>query len=408
MELIEEGVAHMGAQTIVRTKVIAVILLCMLLLVINNGCSQNPPRVYKVGYSPGSQGLPGTPGGSYNAVVPSPPGPITTQGPSYVDAMPIGTGEQAYHIGPDDMLEIKIDQLVELEKESVLFCTVDKQGQIYLPVLHHVQVAGLTCNQIRSDLIMRLGRDFIKSPKVDVAIKTYASKAVMVLGSVQKPGELNMEIDSMPLLDVIGMAGGLSTNSAPDIEILRGAYNPGRSGTPEMINTAWNSGSNFGSYQREVIPVSLLYAETGEQINPIIYPGDMVRVTTAAEGVIYISGEVLNPGTKVFRRPLNIMQAINSAGDFTNIAKEQKCKIIRRNPDGKETVIDVDLQKVNKGKSPNILLAQNDMVIVPVDQVEKFFDDINNLIKRGVLFGADFTYNMDSTYRSGNGYRYGY
>ncbi len=383
-------------------------LLCMLLLLINNGCSQNPPRVYKIGYSPGSQGMPGAPGSSYNATVPSIPGPITTQGPSYVNAIPKGTGEQAYHIGPDDVLEIKIDQLVELEKEAVLFCTVDKRGQVYLPVLHHVQVAGLTCNQVRSDLIMRLGRDFIKSPKVDVAIKTYASKAIMVLGAVRNPGELNMEMDSMPLLDVIGRAGGLNTNAAPDIEILRGAYNPGRSGTPEMINAAWNTNSSAGSYQREVIPVSLLYAETGEQINPIIYPGDMIRITAAAEGVVYLSGEIVNPGTKMFRRPLTIMQAINSAGDLTNIAKEQECKIIRRNPGGQETVIDVDLQKISKGKAPNILLAQNDLVIVPVDPVEKFFDDINNLINRGVKLGADFTYNMDSTYRSGNGAGYGY
>jgi len=400
----------MGAQTIIRTKIIVVILLCMLFLVINNGCSQNPPRVYKVGYSQGSQGMPGAPGSSYNATVPSIPGPITTQGPSFVDALPKGTGEQAYHIGPDDVLEVKIDQLVELEKEAVLFCTVDKQGQIYLPVLHHVQVAGLTCNQVRSDLIMHLGRDFIKSPKVDVEIKTYASKAVMVLGTVRNPGEVNMEMDSMPLLDIIGLAGGLSTNAAPDIEILRGAYHPGRTGTPEMINAAWNNESSFGSYQREVIPVSLLYAEEGEQINPIIYPGDMVRITAAAEGVVYLSGEILHPGTKTFRRPLTIMQAINSAGDLTNIAKEQNCKIVRRNPGGQETVIDVDLKKVRKGEAPNILLAQNDMVIVPVDQVEKFFDDINNLIKRGVMFGADFTYQMNSTVertnRYGNGYGY--
>jgi hypothetical protein len=184
------------------------------------------------------------------------------------------------------------------------------------------------------------------------------------------------------------MAGEISSGTAPNIEILRGAYDP--SGT---------LGSNAKQLpvRREVVSVSELFAEEGRgQINPVIYAGDVVKIRSADEGYIYFSGEVVNPGEKSFRDPMTILQALSRVGGVTNIAAEKKCKIIRQQADGVEKEIIVDLKNIREGKQENLLIARNDTIIVPADSVKKFFDGLNRLVKRGVMTGVDLTYSASS------------
>ena len=59
---------------------------------------------------------------------------------------------------------------------------------------------------------------------------------------------------------------------------------------------------------------------------------------------------------------------------------------------GAKKVITVDLQKIRKGQERNLVLAQNDTIVVPVDPVKKFFDDVFSLIHTGVRAGVDMSY----------------
>ena len=324
----------------------------------------------------------------------------TIEAVSYVDRVPVHgiagttgtpgplTAGHGYHIGVGDVLEVKINQLLELDREEILLLEVDGSGQIYLPLLNHVKVASLTTEQIRQELLQRLSREYIRNPKVDVSIKHYNSKKVMVLGKVLNPGALVLQSDSSTLLDVIARSGGLVNGSGPDIEILRGGYNP--TGTSDVQNVSTQS---YNGRDRLVVSVSRLFSEEGAgQINPTIYPGDVIKVRPADEGHVYFSGEVEKPGAKTFRRPLTILQAVSCAGGTTNIAAEGKCKIIRRNESGMEKEIIVDLKEIREGKHVNLLLARNDTIIVPVDPTKKFLDDIDKMFRRGVNAGVSVTY----------------
>ena len=356
-----------------------------LLTLSHGGCQQKPPRVYKVASSSNR---------GYHSEGPN-VGQIRNHSNYRTQTPPLPTEMAAdgYHIGPADVLEIRIYQLLELEKQEVLLPTVDRRGQIYLPLVNHVQAAGLTCEQLRRELIVRLGREFIRDPKVDVGIKEYASKEVLVLGAVGRPGRLALQTDRTTLLNLIGQAGGISSEAAPDIEILRGAYQSDQAHNDRMLtNTSWSDDSLQAGWNRVVVPVVRLFAETGEQINPFIYPGDVVKVPHRTEGFVYIAGEVKQPGAKEFRRPLNILQAVTCAGGTTKIAQENKCKIVRLTPEGAEKIIVVDLSKIQKGKQPNLLLAQNDTIFIPFNPTKKFFDDLDNMIRRGINAGVDVTY----------------
>ncbi len=399
----------MGTQRNIRNIDIAVMLVGVLLMHVGSGCSQRPTRVYKITYSgrmhqnpdlAEAQG-PQRP----NTQIPDPsstPPTRTVHNQTRSDELssivsrPAPRVIHTYHIGSGDILQIKIFQLTELEKEAVLIQPVDRRGQIYLPLLNHVQAAGLTCSQLQSELILRLGKEFIRDPRVDISIQEYGSKHVMVLGAVGRPGSVALKTDSAYLMDVISDAGGIQANASPDIEILRGAYIPGESTPPLLTHVAWQPRTEHSQPLRERVSIARLYGKPDEQVNPVVYPGDVIQVPPGADGVVYVSGEVKQPGAKTFRRPLTIMQMIATSGNLTNIADEKKCKILRRTPEGEEKEIKINLKDIRRGKQPNILLVQNDTVIVPADPVKKFFDDIDKLIRRGVIVGVDATYDAGS------------
>ncbi|MBN2211651.1 MAG: polysaccharide biosynthesis/export family protein [Sedimentisphaerales bacterium] len=374
------------------------------------GCAQQPTRVYKVasGRTIPTQSQPPRYLSTDNswtqtqiaqrqthkpdAIVYGPAGAQFTPTPPITAVLaqnsPGYSGNDEYHLGPDDVVEIKVFQLLEPDKETVLEAKVDRQGCVYLPMLNQVQVSGMTCRQLQQDLLNRLGSNYIRNPKVSVALKLYGSKKVMVLGCVRKAGMVMLVSDAAPLLDVISMAGGIQNKAAPHIEILRGAFDPS-AGLPAPITTGLSGGND---YTREIVPISQLFAENSTPLNPLIYPGDVVSVPDGEEGYIYVSGEVEQPGAKPFRRPLSILQAVTSAGGSTNIAAEKKCRILRQAPDGREKIILVDIGKIREGQAPNLLMARNDTIIVPVDPVKKFFDDLDKMFRRGVVAGVDMTY----------------
>jgi len=404
----------MNTQIMPKKRVILILVIITIMLSVVIGCSNKPPRVhsymYRIAYPVSSDGRTqgrftrlerpykikncseeqrqyGSPRNTSQIINTA---SRVNRVPFHNVAgatSPIIAGD-GYHVGVGDVLEVKINQLLELNREEKLLLEVDRNGQIYLPLLNHVKVASLTTEQVRRELLQRLGREYIRNPKVDVSIKHYNSKKVIVLGKVRQPGPLALQSDSSTLLDVIALSGGLMSGSGPDIEILRGGYNP--DGTLE----GWNrSAQSYKGQDRLVVSVSRLFSEEGAgRINPTIYPGDVIKIRPADEGYVYFSGEVENPGAKTFRRPLTILQAVSCAGGTTNIAAEKKCKIIRRNENGIEKEIIVDLKKINEGKQENLILARNDTIIVPVDPTKKFFDDIDKMFRRGVNAGVSMTY----------------
>lgn len=390
---------YMQQRIMKRIVPILAVLLCVLL--VSGGCTQASNRVYQVSNSPpalasdhSSAGWRGSPvvdkwstsrsdaKGPSEQEWSSPQQFASSAAQTAAERAMSAEALKVYHIGPGDRLMVKIFQLTQLDREDVLNVEVDGHGGIYLPLLNHVQVAGMTAEGVQKDLVTRLGSEFIRAPKVNVSVTRYGSKHVMVEGYVGRPGLIPLDTDETTLLQVIAKAGGIRQNAAPNIEVVRGGMQ--NDFALDMKQTHRN---------RLWVPVVKLYAPAGEQVNPVIRPGDLVRAYAGSEGVVYMSGEVKNQGPKTYRRSMNIMQAVTVAGGVTNIAKQNKVKVIRTTPEGEEKVIIVDLVKIRKGQQPNLILAQNDMIIVPVDPVAKFFDDAFSLLQASVRTGVDMTYN---------------
>jgi len=93
------------------------------------------------------------------------------------------------------------------------------EGNLSLPLLGSVHLAGLTLTQATSRLTELYGRDYLVNPKLSVTLVGYARRRFTILGQVNRPGTYDMPESSpggIGLLEAIGMAGGYTRIAAPE------------------------------------------------------------------------------------------------------------------------------------------------------------------------------------------------
>ncbi|HZD49111.1 MAG TPA: polysaccharide biosynthesis/export family protein, partial [Silvibacterium sp.] len=109
-------------------------------------------------------------------------------------------------IGAGDQIDVEVFDTPELSGPV----RVSQTGEINLPVLGNIHVAGLTPNQAARKIEAALkSHGILIEPHVTVAIAEYASQGATVTGEVRNPG-LYPTLGSRRLLDMIALAGGVS------------------------------------------------------------------------------------------------------------------------------------------------------------------------------------------------------
>jgi len=116
-----------------------------------------------------------------------------------------------YRIQPQDRLKIisynhKDLMSTPLGNDGVL---VDANGDVTLPLIHRVHLAGLTQTEAAQKL-ERLYSKYLKNPSFNVEA---LNKKVYVLGEVKKPGAITMDKDQITLLEAIAQSGDLTDNA---------------------------------------------------------------------------------------------------------------------------------------------------------------------------------------------------
>ncbi len=96
-------------------------------------------------------------------------------------ALPAG-----YVIGPEDVLSIVFWRDKEMSADVV----VRPDGKISLPLVNDVAAAGLTPEQLRSELVKAASK-FVEEPTATVVVKEINSRKVLITGKVAKPRKLS-------------------------------------------------------------------------------------------------------------------------------------------------------------------------------------------------------------------------
>src|ERR1035438_2542658 len=89
-----------------------------------------------------------------------------------------------YILGPDDQIVIRVLDLAEIPETPF---RVDMAGNINVPLVGRLRVAGLTLDQTEAAISKRL-QSILQNPEVTVFVAGLRSHPVSVIGAVRTPG----------------------------------------------------------------------------------------------------------------------------------------------------------------------------------------------------------------------------
>jgi polysaccharide export outer membrane protein len=108
-----------------------------------------------------------------------------------------------YRLGLDDLVRIDVFQVEGLSRKV----RVNSSGEIALPLVGSVAVAGLTAQEAEDLIKKKLGERYLQDPQVSVSVEEFTSQRVVVDGAVVKPGVYPL-MGRMTLLQLFALADG--------------------------------------------------------------------------------------------------------------------------------------------------------------------------------------------------------
>lgn len=120
-------------------------------------------------------------------------------------------------------------------------------------------------------------------------------------------------------------------------------------------------------YTQRVIRVEVGPLMAGAaQYNIIVRPGDIIRVPSPSEGLVYVAGEVSRPGP--YNIPasgkLTALRAITAAGGLSQTAIPWRAEILRMVGPDRQAIMRIDLKAIAEGTQPDIFLKPDDQLNV--------------------------------------------
>lgn len=271
---------------------------------------------------------------------------ITAIGLFLIVAAALGAGQetsQEYRIGPKDLLEVTAMGVQEINKLAV---RVSEDGRINLPLIGEVEVNNLTKSEVEKKLVGLLSEKYVINPQVSIFIVEYKSKRVSILGAVEKPGPYEL-LGRQTIMSIISQAGGMTRDAGNDIIVIRQPAD--------------------GSSTSIRISIDDLFVKGDAKLNIPLEPNDIITIPVDKTVVVYVFGQVKNPGALQVKRSAipTLLQAIAQAGGFSDRASRGGIKVRRKDAAGRETEFSVNAKNILKGKIKDIQLLENDTVYVP-------------------------------------------
>jgi polysaccharide export outer membrane protein len=320
-----------------------------------------------------------------------------------------------YVIGNGDLLAIQVFDVQELSREV----RVSQTGTIGIPLIPvRLHLSGLTETQAERKIAEVLeSNGLVSHPDVSVTVRERKSKPITIVGAVLHPMVYQAD-RQVTLVEVLAEAGGISTDAGDTVIITRLENDPPADSDPPAITsedaapTPLPSPSHdnasvsasapkppvdslspdsvartSGTLSSNAAPANPAQApgavpppiantitvnlarilETGDtSSNIVLQPGDVVTVPHA--GIVYALGAVTRPGGFVIandRGQLTTLKLLSLAGGLDRAAKSDHAVIVRRDTNGQQHEVEVDLRKVLKFQAEDVRLQPSDILYIP-------------------------------------------
>lgn len=143
----------------------------------------------------------------------------------WADRYTVPASDAEYRVAPGDLLTVQVWDNDKLSARA----RVRADGQVALPLLNDVPVAGQTPSQVARDLEQRLRTaNLVLAPRVNVSLDEVRPVTVSVLGKVARAGSFPLP-EGSGVAEALASAGGLTEFAHRDrIFVLRRTPQPVR------------------------------------------------------------------------------------------------------------------------------------------------------------------------------------
>jgi polysaccharide biosynthesis/export protein len=225
-----------------------------------------------------------------------------------LDRVPV---PETYVVGPGDELMLRAWGSITF----YLRVTVDRGGNIYIPHVGQIQVAGIKFSELRSYLAAQIGTSF-KKFELSVEMGQLRAIQIFVVGRNRRPGSYTISSLSS-LVDALFVSGGpASTGSMRRIEVKRGS-----------------------SIVTELDLYDFLLKGDKSKDIPLL-PGDVIYIRPAGPRVA-LTGSVSQPAIFEIRSGETVGDVLTMAGGLTSLATLESGELERIDSSGERHVIEV-------------------------------------------------------------------
>jgi polysaccharide export outer membrane protein len=244
-----------------------------------------------------------------------------------VDRIPV-TPE--YVLGPGDELLIRLWGQVTLDSRF----TIDRSGNVYIPQVGAVRVAGLPFAQVQEYLRSRIARNF-RNFDINVNMGQLRSIQLFVVGEARHPGSYTVSSLST-LVNALFASGGPSpAGSMRRIQLKRGGATI----------------SEFDLYDL------LLKGDKSKDV--ALLSGDVIFIAPVGP-VVAVAGSVDVPAVYELKGESTVGEAIALAGGLSPLAQNKNLRIERIDEQGSRSVLDVRLDEAGLSTT----LRSGDILVV--------------------------------------------
>jgi polysaccharide biosynthesis/export protein len=218
-----------------------------------------------------------------------------------------------YVIGAQDVLLIQVFDQQDLGGKY----TVEADGTFSFPLVGRVKAGGMTLRGFEGELKRVLADGYFRNPQVTVAVEQYRSQRVFVMGEVRQPGPVSLT-GGMTLIEALARAGSTLPTSSGEVSVVRAAQGGGDAGPLVPGEEATT----------EVFRTSIQDLQSGSLSHNVeLRDGDTVFVPRAE--LVYVFGEVKNPGAYGVQKNTTVLQALSLAGGVTEHGAMNRIQVMR-------------------------------------------------------------------------------
>jgi len=259
-------------------------------------------------------------------------------------ALAVGGGAPSldYRIGPDDSMKVTVFGVPDLSQEY----RVNGSGDILMPLVGSVTVAGLTVSEAERVIEAEYGRSYLRNPQVSVQVTEFRSQRYTILGSVGRP-QIYSSNRPVSLVEALTLAGGIAEGAGDFVYVTDRVPHPE---TGEMQTRSL------------VLAVDDLLRDP-IQNNFIL--GDSAVVNVPRGGFIYVEGDVGRPGVYAQSRTSSILTVLAQAGGLKWEANKTNLRLMRRDPDTREwTMVEKNYYELRDNPQNDMALLNGDVLVV--------------------------------------------